>query len=346
MKIRFLLPILIIGLFLFPSHSLGAQKTVRQSQEAKTAKEFAREFYEKAGNLMGQKKYREAIESYTAAIGLDPGDPRAYVGRGNAKFELKDIREAIRDYDKAVSIYSSWGPKKPKEKARNDGNVSLEDFEAIQGRVELKKPVQAQDEIGRVYLSRGGAKEALGDKVGACIDFREFCQWDGLDCKSFSKVCNNESAEPRTAPDTSKAQRQSVPSGLEGTKWQAIHPGEIYSPILERSLNRQFFCSFEKQGRAICSVFATASSKIIYVPKYDVNRRKIEPKQELLPSITLREQDRVGTYTQTGNAVHIELSAYEIEATVEGDSMNGNITFKLESSQQARWVAKRITGGN
>jgi hypothetical protein len=347
MKIRFHLPILIIGLFLFPSHSLVAQKSLRQSKEAKTAKEFASEFYKKAENLMGQKKYHEAIESYTAAIGLDPNAPGAYLGRGQAKFLLEDLRGAIRDYDKAISIYSSWGPEKPKEKASNDGSVSIQDFERIQR--ERTAKLQAEDEIGGIYLRRGLAKEMLGDKVGACKDFREAYQWDRLgilDWKSFSKVCNEESVKPRTTPDASKAQRQSVSSGLEGTRWQAIHPGEIYSPLLERSLSRQFFCSFEKQGRIICSVIATASSKIIYVPKYDVNRRRIEPKPELLPSMTFPAENRVGTYTQNGNSIHIELSAYEIEATVEGDNMNGGITFKLESSQKARWIAKKIAGEN
>lgn len=116
--------------------------------------------------------------------------------------------------------------------------------------------------------------------------------------------------------------------------------------MLDRSLSRTFFCSFEKQRRVICSVFATASSKIIYVLKNDVNRRRIEPKPERLPSMSLPTERRFGTYTQNGNSVHMKLSGYEIEATVQGNSMEGNITFNLESGQKAKWRAKRIVGEN
>jgi len=345
LKLTSLLPILIIGLFSFFPLSSIAQKSARWSQETKTAKESAREFYEKARTLEKQKKYRDAIENYTASIGLDPDSPTAYVGRGDAKFALENFREAIEDYGKAIRIYTSWEPKKPKVKAgQGGGYVTLEELEDLHAH---PKPYEARRALGSVYLKRGLARDSMGDKVGACTDFQESCQWNEIDCKDVNKLCSsNKSADAPTTSDIVGTKKQSVSSGLEGTKWEASHPGEIYSPILDRSLNRQFVCSFEKQRRVICSVTATLSSKIIYVPKNDVNRGRIEPKPELLPSVTLRPEERVGTYTQNGSSVHIELSAYEIETTIQGNSMEGTITFKLESGQKAQWLAKRIVGEN
>ena len=344
MKLSSLLPVLIFGLFLYFPLSAVAQERARWSQETKTAKELAREFYEKARALEKQKKYRDAIENYTASIDLDPDNPTVYVSRGDAKFQLENFREAIEDYDKAIRIYISWEPKNPKVKAvQGGGHVTLEEFEDIQAH---PKTYEARRALGSVYLRRGLARESTGEKVGACTDFRESCRWDEIGCKDAERLCSNKSADARTTPDTGGTQRRSVSSGLEGTKWQTPSLGEIYSPILDRALSRQFFCAFEKQGRVICSVIATASSKIIYVSKYDVNRRRIEPKPERLPSMTLPTERRVGTYTQNGNSVHIELSAYEIKTTVQDNSMEGSITFKLESGQKAKWLANRIIGEN
>jgi tetratricopeptide (TPR) repeat protein len=306
MKLTSLLFVLIIGVFLFPPSSSIAQKSARQSQKTKTAKQL----YEEASSL---------------------------VGRGDAECALEDFREAIADYDEVIRVYLSQGPKKPVGPKKPAGNgvetVHLSEFDAL----------EASYAIGIVYFKRGLAKEALGDRAGACKDFSEYCQWEQEDFKTF-KVCNNESAELRTTHETSKAQKQSVPSKLEGTRWEAIHPGEIYSPILERSLNRRFFCAFEKQGRVSCSVIATASSKIKNEQYYDPIEKRIRYRQVLIPSSTFPVENRSGTYKLDGNSVHIELSAYEIEATVKENSMGGSITFNLESRQKARWVARRVTG--
>lgn len=315
------------GLILLALPPSVAQQHAQRTRNAKTTEEF----YERGRHLAEQKKFRTAIESYKAAISLDPDHPRAYVGRGDVKFELEDYREAVGDYDKAISIYSSWNPKP----GDGTGNITLKDL-TIQG----EKSMQAGSEIGFIYLKRGLAKDSLGDKVGSCKDFREYCRWEKVGCGSF-RGCN-EPAQQRATLEVPRAQRQSVSSGLEGTRWQAIHTGEIHSALRDRSLSRQFFCSFEKQGQASCSVITTASSKIKYEQKYDPIKRRVEYKQVLIPSMTLPGEHRVGSYKQNGNSVHIELSGYQVEATVNGDRMEGEITFRIESNQKARWVAKRI----
>lgn len=329
------LSLVFIAALIFSLSSSNAMQIGGQSQKAETAAVL----YEKARHLAEQTKYREAIESYTAAIDLEPDDPRAYVGRGDAKFGLEDLRGAIRDYDKAIDIYFSWKPDEPEKKVGDStGNVTLQEFEAMQAR---PKASDAAAALGPTYFRRGLAKKGLGDTLGACQDFREYCKWDGEDFSSF-KICNGSAESPPR--DKSELQTRSVSSKLEGTRWRAIHDGEIYSPLLERMVSKQFFCSFGNQGKVSCTVFGTASSKMTYEQTYDPIRRRSEPKPVRLPPSTLSEEIRVGTYKQNGNSVQIDLPAYEIDATVRGNSMTGNITFKLEFSQKTRWVAERITG--
>ena len=44
------------------------------------------------------KKYEEAVEDYTTALGIEPGFFRAYNNRGNALKAQKKYLEAIADY--------------------------------------------------------------------------------------------------------------------------------------------------------------------------------------------------------------------------------------------------------
>ena len=142
----------------------------------------------------------------------------------------------------------------------------------------------------------------------------------------------------------SQAQEQTVPASLKGTRWQALQPNETYSRSLDRSLTREFFCSFGKRGKVSCSVIVTAASKVKDEQYYDPISRRLKYRKILIPRQTLTTENRVGTYEQNGNSVRIELYAYEIEATVEGNRMEGELTLKLESNQRTRWVGRRITG--
>ena len=57
-----------------------------------------------APQKMKLKQYKEAIADYDKAIELNPKDAKAYYNRGNAKHQLKQYKEAIADYDKAIEL--------------------------------------------------------------------------------------------------------------------------------------------------------------------------------------------------------------------------------------------------
>lgn len=143
-----------------------------------------------------------------------------------------------------------------------------------------------------------------------------------------------------------KAQNQSILSTLEDTKWEAIQPDKIYSPALDESITRQFFCSFKEKGKIDCNVIPTASSKIKNEQYYDQMTRRIKYKQVFIPRKMFPIEHRIGTYTQNGSSVQIELSAYEIKAKIKANNMLGEVTLKLESNQETRWIAKLLDGEN
>ena len=64
----------------------------------------ATEHYNRAGELLDQQKWEEAIAELDQAIELDPDFASAFVNRGNAYFGLEQYEQAIADYDKAIAL--------------------------------------------------------------------------------------------------------------------------------------------------------------------------------------------------------------------------------------------------
>lgn len=114
-----------------------------------------REFLAAAERLQNQRKYQEAIETYTSAINLNPNNGRtmiAYYQRGTSKFELQNYREAIADYDQFFTLYN---------KEEEKGGAITDSW------------VSGMRRLPNAYYYRGIAKDKLGNRVGACADLRE-----------------------------------------------------------------------------------------------------------------------------------------------------------------------------
>ena len=81
-----------------------------------------------------QNDNKGAIEDLTKIIGYQEDNYEAYYYRANAKFNLKEAKDALTDYDKAIEL----------------------------------KPDYAD-----AFLNRGFCKQFLGDKDGACSDWKQ-----------------------------------------------------------------------------------------------------------------------------------------------------------------------------
>jgi tetratricopeptide (TPR) repeat protein len=300
----------------------SAQSTKpRQDSEANKAEDFR----QKADNLQEEAKYIEAIENYTKAIEFDPESEHSFLGRGNANLALKRYRTAIADFDRVVQLYHILEAEAKARKARG-------------GRLSTIQWLQFPELCANAYNNRGVAKNNLGDNAGACADFRESCGLgNSLGCENVKKICNQESLDSRPSSDTAETRRPSTSQGLEGTVWDG-QSDERYSRASNETISRQFFCAFGKEEIS-CQVRLQAASKVGWQRVLDPLRKEYVMTQVPIPAhLYAWERDRVGTYELNGNHVHIELSDYDIDATVQGSNMEGEVTLKLESNQKARWV--------
>lgn len=93
MNIKHFTAVIFLSLVLFSS--LFAQST--------------KKYLKSAAKFTEAKNYEDAIQSYTKAIGLDPGMADAYEGRAHAYESIKKYEEAAKDYERAYAL----NPKNP-----------------------------------------------------------------------------------------------------------------------------------------------------------------------------------------------------------------------------------------
>ncbi|MBI5218370.1 MAG: tetratricopeptide repeat protein [Bacteroidia bacterium] len=112
--------------------------------------------------------YKGAAEDFTKAIQLNPKDMNYYLQRGMAYGLLEDYESAIKDYTtvitaepKHIFAYISRGGAYNKTKKYEK---ALTDF---------NKAIEIDPENTEAYNNRGWAKKFLGDKKGACKDWKE-----------------------------------------------------------------------------------------------------------------------------------------------------------------------------
>lgn len=174
-------------------------------------RQSAEEFFTIAGDLQKQGKYREAIENYTMAIELYPGHADAFYRRGEVKFILQDYRGAIEDYSRCIQLV-------PDEShfvysKRGDARLNLQDYQGaladynkffkpqgfnpVPGEKPTKPTLLSRLGINwsslfpNAYNNRGFAKNKIGDKAGACEDFRISCEMrNPTACENSKKNCN------------------------------------------------------------------------------------------------------------------------------------------------------------
>ena len=117
--------------------------------------------------LYNQGKDEEAIAKYTKAIKLNPEMINAYLQRASIYSYLKQYNKAVEDYtvviksdNKQVWSYISRGSAYNKLEKYNK---ALADF---------NRAINLDPENLEAYNNRGWSKKFLGDKDGACKDWK------------------------------------------------------------------------------------------------------------------------------------------------------------------------------
>jgi tetratricopeptide (TPR) repeat protein len=161
--------------------------------------------YHIRGNIKyALKDYSGAIQDYTKAIQLNPHSVIEYCDRGNAKKKLGDYIGAILDYTKSIEVYPYHSEAYYNRAVAKD---SLKDFQSAKEDYDKYKEVlsdtrdiaayfnmgllhyKSKDYLASVhdfdfaidmnphddssYYYRGNSKFNLGDKSGACSDWKK-----------------------------------------------------------------------------------------------------------------------------------------------------------------------------
>jgi tetratricopeptide (TPR) repeat protein len=117
----------------------------------------------------GIADYRSVITLYDRVIAADHQNISAYIGRGDAKQELRSYENAIADYDRAIAI-------DPQNIAaylgRGGAKSSLGEYKGFKDAIaDYDRVIAIDPQNIAAYLGRGGAKKTLGSYKDAIADY-------------------------------------------------------------------------------------------------------------------------------------------------------------------------------
>ncbi|HBX53571.1 MAG: hypothetical protein A2275_08675 [Bacteroidetes bacterium RIFOXYA12_FULL_35_11] len=128
----------------------------------------ANSFLESGKNKFKNRDYKGAVEDFTKAIELDPNDMNFYLQRGYAYGLIDNYESAITDYTTIIK-------KEPKHTfayiSRGAAYNKLKKYEKALN--DLSKAIELDPSNTEAYNNRGWAKKFMGDKKGACKDWKE-----------------------------------------------------------------------------------------------------------------------------------------------------------------------------
>lgn len=129
--------------------------------------------------------YKGAVDDYTNALEIDPGDPEIWLGRGLAREKLKDYEGAFSDYTRAIDLkedfFKAW---------INRGNVLFKLDRYSDAIEDFNVALIYQSNYAPAIYNRAMAKAKLKNKQGACEDLK-LAEALGMEieAKVRSRVC-------------------------------------------------------------------------------------------------------------------------------------------------------------
>ena len=133
----------------------------------------------KGDDFYADKKYQEAINSFTQAIGLEPNFSKGYWYRGDANREISNFEAAINDYTLAISIE----PKNPKfYKLRGDSHYDMKDY--AKAEKDYSKALELDPKNATLWLYRGDCFYLLKMNDKACEDYKKAQEFGSRNAKS------------------------------------------------------------------------------------------------------------------------------------------------------------------
>ncbi len=112
----------------------------------------------------------EAIEEFTAAIGLQPQNPQAYYDRGLTHFRGNDYAAAREDFSAAATLDPAFA-----DAYVGLASVSLVEGDYADARAGFERALSLDPDHAHARFNLGVVLQALGDPEGALAHFDEAC---------------------------------------------------------------------------------------------------------------------------------------------------------------------------
>ena len=145
--------------------SIGALEDFERAVEINPEDEDS---YFQIGFLKAKSKdYYGSINAYNIAIKLDKTNPISFYNRGLSKSNIGFIKGAISDYNRAIEINPNYA-----DAYYNLGNLA-KDSKDFYLAISYYNKVIKIDSNFEAYTNRGISKSEIGDKKGACDDYKK-----------------------------------------------------------------------------------------------------------------------------------------------------------------------------
>jgi tetratricopeptide (TPR) repeat protein len=135
-----------------------------------------------------QRDLKGAIKDYDRAIDLDNTLRDAFFNRGTCYLALKNFKSAMRDFDKAIVLDPNFVKA---YYSRASVYVSLEKF--VESLPDLDKTIELDATTPNALTLRGQIRAQTGNKEGACEDFKKAKEiGDKQADRYLNQFCGNE----------------------------------------------------------------------------------------------------------------------------------------------------------
>ncbi|HSV30871.1 MAG TPA: tetratricopeptide repeat protein [Atribacteraceae bacterium] len=118
--------------------------------------------------FLKQKKYREALNSYTAALALKPDSLEALANRGNAHYFLGEYDQALSDYTRSIKIKPTLSTA-----YNNRGFTFMTMGHLTEAIDDFSQAVQYDPHLSEAYYNRAEAYSEKGEVTLALADYEQ-----------------------------------------------------------------------------------------------------------------------------------------------------------------------------
>ena len=209
----------------------------------------AQQFVDRGKKAFRSGDYQSAIENYSEALKLKPGDARLFYNRGLAHMKAEDPAQAYKDFSDCLTIapeiYPAW---------MNRANMNVKMNRLIEALPDYEKAIQLKPDEFLIWYNRGIVYSRLGDAKNAFRDLNEALRLNPYDGPSYSSRADlyfaqgdkeRAAADYRRAlvitPDAKHATEQlarinagSPPSSVNGIAVQESAAGKQSAPEIIR----------------------------------------------------------------------------------------------------------------